>query len=420
MLPSSIRQFFGNEIVNCGLSSPRNRKVPQFSLQLDGKCDHDKVINYFAAKLSKDLAQQFVQSLHAGNHIHESSLEEKTYNMVEGNVDQVCDSEAAIHASPLNPVGLTNKTIKVKSSLLLAISAVGHQFLSYPHFAELCWVTSKLKDGPCADVSGPWKGWPFNSCIVRPSNSSETVSDACGSSNIKHKESGLVRGLVAVGLSAYRGKYTSLREVCSEVRDVLEILVRRINEKVQAGKDKNQFIRILSQVAYLDDMIMSWAHTLQRYSHYLLMLSLYLSIFYHLTNKFPFSIEVDTRISEANPSTCNGSFDNHVSKDSFLEGNGNKLGNLNLHQSELLEKSSQEVDANGAGHFDPTDGANGYPDAGDKIALTVDEPSNQKDAPLEVGAKCDGYSDPTNGGNGCHDAGNLFYLCSKSLHSLVA
>ncbi|KAI3466086.1 hypothetical protein Pfo_022749 [Paulownia fortunei] len=353
LLPNRIRQFFGNEILNCSLSSPLDHKVPRFSVQLDGKFDNDKVINSFAAKLTEDLAQHFVQSLHGGNHIHENSFEEKAYDMVEGDADRICRSKPC-HASPFSPVGFTNKTLRGKSSLLLAISTVGYQILCYPHFAELCWVTSKLKEGPCANANGPWKGWPFNSCIVRPINSMEKVAAASGSGNIKSKESGLVRGLVAVGLSAYRGEYTSLREVCSEVRKVLETLVGRIDDKIQAGKDRNQFIRLLSQVAYLEDMVIGWAHALQ-------------------------SLEVDTRISDANTNMSMGSFDNHVCKDGISEGDGHKQDvlNVNVHGSEVLEKSPQKIGARDAGCSDPTDVDNGCADAGDGVAVTVEEPSHQ-------------------------------------------
>ncbi|KAI9078461.1 hypothetical protein K1719_039557 [Acacia pycnantha] len=72
----------------------------------------------------------------------------------------------------------TRKPVKQKSTLLLAISTFGYQISRFPHFAELCWVTSKLKEGPSADV----------------------------------------------------------REVSSEIRKVLEILVGKINTKVQAGR----------------------------------------------------------------------------------------------------------------------------------------------------------------------------------------
>ncbi|GFP78632.1 tat-binding homolog 7 [Phtheirospermum japonicum] len=258
-LPDRITQFFGNE-TNCSLPSPLDHKVPRFSVQLDGNFNHDKVINSSAAKLTKDLAQHFVQSLRGENHNYEKS--EKSYDMVEGDASRSCHIKPSL-VTLSTPVVLSNKAMKGKSSLSLAISTFGYQILCYPHFAELCWVTSKLKDGPCANTNGPWKGWPFNSCIVRPINSTEKVAVAqSGSSSIKTKESVVVRGLVAVALSAYRGEYTSLKEVCSEVRKVLETLVGQIDDKIQAGKDRSLFIRILSQVAYLEDMIISWAHAL--------------------------------------------------------------------------------------------------------------------------------------------------------------
>lgn len=146
---------------------------------------------------------------------------------------------------------------------MLAITTFGYQILLYPHFAELCWFTSKLREGPCADINGPWKGWPFNSCVIRPINSMRKV--ILSSNNTKGKEKYcMVRGLIAIGLLAYRGKYSSVREVFSEVRKVLELLVEQINDKVQNGRDRYHFGRLLSQVAYLDDMVSSWVYTLQR------------------------------------------------------------------------------------------------------------------------------------------------------------
>ncbi|KAK6132788.1 hypothetical protein DH2020_033466 [Rehmannia glutinosa] len=350
LLPNRIRQFFGNEILNFSLSSPLDHKVPRFAVQLDGKFDHDKVINYFAAKLTKDLAQHFVQSLRGENHNHENS--EKAYDIVERDAepDRLCHSKSC-HVSPSTSAVVSNKTLKGKSSLLLAISTFGYQILCYPHFAELCWVTSKLKEGPFADTNGPWKGWPFNSCIVRPINSIEKAAAASGSSNIKSKESGLVRGLIAVGLSAYRGEYTSLREVCSEVRKVLETLVGRIDGKIQAGKDRSLFIRVLSQVAYLEDMVISWANALH-------------------------SLEADTRSSDANGHTCMGSSDNHVCTDGG-DGHKQEASNVNVHGSEVLEKSPQEVGGRDAGRSDPTDVDNGGADAGEEVAVTVEEHSHE-------------------------------------------
>ncbi|CAA2977654.1 atpase family aaa domain-containing [Olea europaea subsp. europaea] len=294
LLPQRIRQFFEKDTVGCGLSSQMEDAVPRFPVLLDGNFDHERMIDSFASKLSKDLAQQFVQLIHHRNHIHmKSAKETKACDTVEGNVDKVNHSSdqgsAIVHNSkscPFSPVAFTNKAMKGRSGLLVAISTLGYQILCYPYFAELCWVTSKLKEGPYADISGSWKGWPFNSCIVRPMNSAEQFNVASGSINIKSKENfGLVRGLVAVGLSAYRGEYKSLREVSFGVRKVLELLVARINDKIQAGKDRYQFIRLLSQVAYLDDIVISWVHTLR-------------------------SLEMDAQISEAKPDgDCTGSLD---------------------------------------------------------------------------------------------------------------
>lgn len=353
LLPDRIRHFFGNEISNCSLSSPLGHKVLRFSMQLDGKFDHDKVISSSAAKLTKDLAQYFIQSLHGGNHVHNNSSEVKAYHTVDGDASKDCHSKSC-HVSPFIPVGVTNKALKGKSNLQMAISTFGYQILCYPHFAELCWFTSKLKEGPCANASGPWKGWPFNTCIVRPINSTEDVTAASGSSNIKSKEYGSVRGLLAVGLAAYRGEYNSPREVCSAVRKVLEALVLLIDDKIQAGKDRTQFIRLLSQVAYLEDMVSSWAHALQ-------------------------SLEVEAQIPEANANVFVGPFDNHVTKDILSEGDGCNIDdlNVNIHSSEVLEKGSQEVVPTGAEHSNPTGFDNECGDAGDEIAVTVQEPSNE-------------------------------------------
>lgn len=253
--------------------------VPRFSVQIDGDFNHDLVINLSAAELSRDVVRQLVQLIHQGSHIHTTLCEEhRACDFIEG--DSVMVSHVAHHGSEgihngrtqfhdesvvKVPLPSNDRTVKGRPSLLLAISSFGYQILRYPHFSELCWVTSKLKEGPAADVSGPWKGWPFNSCIIRPNNPLEKVAVGCSSVNFKSKEkSGLVRGLVAVGLSAYRGVYTSLREVSFEVRKVLELLVGQVNAKIQAGKERYQYVRLLSQVAYLEDMVNSWAYTLQR------------------------------------------------------------------------------------------------------------------------------------------------------------
>lgn len=232
------------------------------------------VIASSATKLSNDVARYFVELIHHKTHIHETLFKaNKSSDTVDADMAAVhpnLDSDSPIEYMSRNQNSAlppNKKEEKGKSNLLLAISIFGYQILQYPHFAELCWVTSKLKEGPSAEIDGPWKGWPFNSCVVRPSdNTSEKVAVASGSSIVKSKvKYGLVRGLIAVGLSAYKGVYSSLRDVSADVRQVLELLTLQINAKIEGGKDKYQFVRLLSQVAYLEDMVNSWAYTLQRY-----------------------------------------------------------------------------------------------------------------------------------------------------------
>ncbi|XP_022753295.1 LOW QUALITY PROTEIN: uncharacterized protein LOC111301697 [Durio zibethinus] len=271
-LPDRIREFFKSDLQNCSQKTTLECTVPRFTVYVGRNFNHDMVIKLSAAELSRDILQTFVHLIHQRSHVHEDSKTKnfvQTYALAEndntshglaGFESQSCgDLSVTVPAPPIS-----SRNLKGKSSLILAISSFGYQILRYPHFAELCWVTSKLKEGPFADIVGPWKGWPFNSCIIRPTNSLDETGVACGSSSIKSKEKfGLVRGLVAVGLSAYRGLYMSLREVSSEVRKVLELLVRWINVKVNTGKDRYQYVRILSQVAYLEDMVNSWVYSLQ-------------------------------------------------------------------------------------------------------------------------------------------------------------
>ncbi|KAB5534842.1 hypothetical protein DKX38_017928 [Salix brachista] len=276
-LPQRIRHFFENNSSNSRHSAPLEHTVPRFSVHIDGNFNHDTVISLSAEALLRDIIQPFVQLIHLKAHIPtELSKHQKTCDSIlacsnaeydDQNLCSVDKNEVGTQCphGPLNvPPPPNNRSLKGKSIMLLAISTFGYQVLRYPHFAELCWFTSKLKEGPCADVSGPWKGWPFNSCIIRPCNSLDKVAAACSSGNLKSKErSGVVRGLLAVGLSAYKGEYNSLREVSFEVRKVLELLVEQVNEKIQAGKDRYQYVRLLSQVAYLEDVVNSWAYALQ-------------------------------------------------------------------------------------------------------------------------------------------------------------
>ncbi|XP_010260348.1 PREDICTED: uncharacterized protein LOC104599487 [Nelumbo nucifera] len=313
-LPPRIGQFFTSDILNCNDQVLSEHTIPRFVVEVDGIFNRDTVINSSVAELSCGLVQQYVQLVHHRVHLCSMSKQHAIFDTNKENISLNTDNGASndrikiqvtsVKASNGNAsssghqilqyrsgdkqqpllktnghpedemqfgpqdsvprIPLNSRTLKGKSSLLVAISTFGYQILRYPHFAELCWVTSKLKEGPCADINGPWKGWPFNSCIIRPNNLLEKVSVGGNSSSLKNKENfGLVRGLIAIGLLAYKGVYSSVREVSFEVRKVLELLVGQVNSKIQGGKDRYRFIRLLSQVAYLDDMVNSWAYMLQ-------------------------------------------------------------------------------------------------------------------------------------------------------------
>ena len=95
---------------------------------------------------------------------------------------------------------------------------------------------------------------------LNPANDAEDPRD--GLEALEHKAisgSSVVRGLVAVGLLAFKGIYNTGKEVSCDIRKVLEILVTKIKTKIQNGKDKFQFFPLLAQAASLEDMVNSWA-----------------------------------------------------------------------------------------------------------------------------------------------------------------
>ncbi|XP_031405064.1 uncharacterized protein LOC116213998 [Punica granatum] len=271
-LPYRIRQFFRGDVQRRCQSSHSENALPRFSINLGVDIDFDMVIKRSVAKLSSNMVEHFVQLVHQKTLLHATSKygnsDCSTKHIPngglagEGELDPIAQrsDDSSVKASQI----ANKRNLKGKSSLMLAISAFGYQILRYPHFAELCWVSSKLKEGPVADIRGPWKGWPFNSCIIRPYGATEETVIASSPGNVKSEEKyGLVRGLVAIGLSAYRGIYESAKEVSFEIRQVLEILVGQISMKIQAGKDMYDYFRILSQVSYLEDLVNSWAYSLQ-------------------------------------------------------------------------------------------------------------------------------------------------------------
>lgn len=151
----------------------------------------------------------------------------------------------------------------------------------------------------------------------------------------------MVRGLIAIGLLAYRGKYSSVREVSAEVRKVLELLVEQINDKIRNGRDRYQFVRLLSQVAYLDDMVNSWVYSLQ-------------------------SLGGDSQLAEANPKIgCAGLPESaDAPENSPLREGGCELEEP-LDKAETLETCRPELTAENCTPANPeANGVSNFPDIG--------------------------------------------------------
>ncbi|KAG0455274.1 hypothetical protein HPP92_024566 [Vanilla planifolia] len=324
-IPPGLRQFFLNDTSSHSESNPTEYRIPRFFIQLDDDFNLEQSINLAAAKLSHDIVQHYLKLMHERSHSECLGDVYKGSNYIEINSEGQDRTPLAkktiattlnmehIAASNDNVLhGFNNKRLPqtrdwgvlsqryglqgsfpraskvVKGNLILAIATFGYQILRYPQFAELCWVTSKLKEGPCTDINGPWKGWPFNTCVLHADCSPNKAVSVANTGNTNDKEnSGVVRGLIAVGLLAYRGFYSSVVEVSAQVRNVLELLVAKIRAKISLHADKHRYLRILSQAAYLDDMVNSWAYMLQ-------------------------SLQADNNIGDSNPSkaiaghnTCN-------------------------------------------------------------------------------------------------------------------
>ncbi|PKA50184.1 ATPase family AAA domain-containing protein [Apostasia shenzhenica] len=315
-LPFGVRQFFSTDTHNQADSTPTVHAIPRFLMHVDGKFDRELAINSAAEKLSYDLVHYYLQLMHQSAHLKYSgdknldlpilateaeadtnsahiqadTQEHQAQNVKAGKTvtadgtglypekiascgEASCRNGQHFHGenkralSQTQPIFLQESFLRtsrgMKGNSILAIATFGYQILRYPQFAELCWVTSKLKEGPCTDISGPWKGWPFNFCVMHVDDSQDKVVPIANSSSAKSMESrGVVRGLVAIGLLAFRGFYTSVREVSADVRKVLGLLVLQMRPKIFGRKDRYYF-RILSQVSYVDDMVNSWAFTLQ-------------------------------------------------------------------------------------------------------------------------------------------------------------
>ncbi|XP_049374122.1 uncharacterized protein LOC125839189 [Solanum verrucosum] len=347
-LPVRVRQFFKSQPLNSSIPFPLEDSVSRFSEQLDRNFDQECLIDSSAAKLSKDIAQHFIQLIHRTNHVHLQTCNDEASDKSEGDAAIECQRsdlrstiEPVNKQCPLPTSAIANsRNVKGKSNLMLAITTFGYQILRYPHFAELCWFTSKLREGPCVDINGPWKGWPFNSCVIRPIISTGNVTLPPNNNKGKEKYC-MVRGLIAIGLLAYRGKYSSVREVSAEVRKVLELLVEQINDKIRNGRDRYQFVRLLSQVAYLDDMVNSWVYSLQ-------------------------SLGGDSQLAEANPKIgCAGLPESaDAPENTPLREGGCELEEP-LDKAETLETCRPELTAENCTPANPeANGVSNFPDIG--------------------------------------------------------
>jgi hypothetical protein len=231
--------------------------IPRFSVKLDGTFNHNEVINSCASRLSHDLVLHYIQLVHQS--AHNAELKSPLQYPLPDKTEMGSKIENASSA-PAEEIPSSVLKKPVKSSIMTGtIWSFGYQILRHPQFSELCWVTSKLREGPSASTKGPWKGWPFNSCVVRNNSAPSMAKEN------KKDQGDTVWGLVAVGLMAYKGLYSSVYDVCCDVRKVLELLAQKIRARVSENRGLYRCFHILSQAAYLDDMVLNWAYSFQRY-----------------------------------------------------------------------------------------------------------------------------------------------------------
>jgi hypothetical protein len=209
-----------------------------------------------ASRLLVDLHQQ---KLHCKDDSKDHSLESATsmdisvptcnVETVEPNSKHLSTEQHHIFPSPLPGPGIIGS--KEQSYLSAAISAIGYQLLYNPELRELRHATCKLKYGPSFVAKTKRKKSPSGY-----TDGGSCLNDELGSIDMK--------GLIAVGLLAYNGTYTKARDVASAVKEVLRLLMDRIDAKVNLGKDPEQFSHLMHQAASLEDKIFSWAYHLRR------------------------------------------------------------------------------------------------------------------------------------------------------------
>ncbi|MCO5583621.1 hypothetical protein L7F22_037534 [Adiantum nelumboides] len=138
-----------------------------------------------------------------------------------------------------------------QSYLPIAISTVGYELLYHPELWDLRHATSKLQEGPS-----------YNTVLSKTAPPESTDSSSVENDQV---HTVTLKGLNAVGLLAYSGKYTKARDVAGGVQEVLELLMKRIKLKVSLGKDHEQFAHLFHKAASLQDKIFMWAHNLSRF-----------------------------------------------------------------------------------------------------------------------------------------------------------
>lgn len=154
----------------------------------------------------------------------------------------------------------------IQKTLMSAIVYCGFQLLHDPQFRELRKATARLKVGPqvnIRDKSGLDSSNVNEYCQQFSCQDGRPGSSHGPDSNEGSKEL-WVRGIVAVGLTAYRGLYSTATEVAWEVQKVIELLHQRISKRVESGANRWDYFPITSQAAALLDLLGSWRHEVIR------------------------------------------------------------------------------------------------------------------------------------------------------------
>lgn len=141
-----------------------------------------------------------------------------------------------------------------------AIYFCGYQLLRDPQLAELRSATAVLRAAPTVDCNDykdngakifDWETLEFRTSSGRGRDKEDT-------------DPKIVRGLVAVGLKAQRGIYRTGREFEFELRRVIELLYKRVQQKIDSGKNSLRYYHLTTQAASLLDLMASWVFEVRK------------------------------------------------------------------------------------------------------------------------------------------------------------